>query len=940
MQNKFTLLLLLFATLSFSQTITLKGKVTDPDDIPLEAATIYISSVTDSTLVEYTISDRNGNWELRLRKTENPIYLKVSFMGFANYTEQLEGITEDKDFGTIKMSEQSTDLSEVIIVGEVPPIRIKSDTLEFNAASFKVRPDSNVQTLLKQLPGVEIDEEGKITVNGKEVNQILVNGKPFFDKDGKIALQNLPAEIIDKIQVTDKKSRAEELSGQKASSDDASINLTIQEDKNKGLFGKFMGGYGSSDRYESSALFNYFKDKQKISILASSNNINSTGFSMNEIFDNMGGGRNMMMYTSSNGSFGINGMRFGGNTGITLSNMIGVNYADEWVKDLESNVSYFYTSAETDNENRTRQVNFLPTDGTSPGGSIDADSFTTESSSVTRNTTYAHNFNTQFEFKIDSTSTIFFEPKYTLANSKNSNLSSQFSVDGNNQLLNESEGHVFTERDNSSFANNLYYFKGLRKKGRSVSVSLNNENSKDDATNLNESSTFFYGETDGVNGIVRTDIRNQVRYNRQAVDSYGASFEYAEPITDSLTIRLNVGYDTRNSVEDRQGFDFDEQTGMYTSLNDSLTNYLTSRVSTLSPSAGINIRKEKLYFNINLGTDISRFDNFSTYLGQDYTFDRNYILPNANAFLSYRITKSRSIYSNYSYNVSFPAASQVLPVEDVSNPLFTTVGNPDLDPNRYHSISFSYRDYDYTTRSGYSIYAGGDFYDSQVMGSTIIDESAKRTTTFENVSGTLSSWLGGNWSKSIKREAHNFRFGLGVNINYFKNKGFTNGELFEEDNFSITPRANFSYDYGELLNIAPSYNYTIRRSDYTNYIINSQSNSVHNVNLQTTTYWPKHVIFGNDFGYTYTTNIAPGFRRDFFLWNTSLGYNFFNDKLLFKVKVYDLLNQNLNATRTITATGITDQQNIVLRRYVMFTLTYKIEKFGGKKEGGSRRFSF
>ncbi len=163
---------------------------------------------------------------------------QVSFVGFANYQKKVGAVSADTDFGTVKMAEKGTDLKEVVIEGEVPPIRVKKDTLEFDAASFKVRPDANVQSLLKQLPGVDIDETGKITVNGKEVNQILVNGKPFFDKDGKIALQNLPAEIINKIQVSDTKTKEEEMTGQKSTGKEASINITIDEEKNKGMFGR------------------------------------------------------------------------------------------------------------------------------------------------------------------------------------------------------------------------------------------------------------------------------------------------------------------------------------------------------------------------------------------------------------------------------------------------------------------------------------------------------------------------------------------------------------------------------------------------------------------------------------------------------------------------------------------------------------------------------
>lgn len=214
MKNLFLFALLFiinFATFGQS-TITIKGKIIEKKSlIPVESATIYLKSAKDSTVIDYTISDRNGNFILETQKIKTSIYFKVAFTSFADYSEKIEQLQENKDFGIIKLEENINTLSELVIKAETPPITIKNDTLEFNASSFKVRPDANVEALLKQLPGVEIDEEGKITVNGKEVNNILVNGKPFFGKDGKIATQNLPAEIIDKVQVTDTKSKEEEL---------------------------------------------------------------------------------------------------------------------------------------------------------------------------------------------------------------------------------------------------------------------------------------------------------------------------------------------------------------------------------------------------------------------------------------------------------------------------------------------------------------------------------------------------------------------------------------------------------------------------------------------------------------------------------------------------------------------------------------------------------
>ncbi len=926
MQKGLTLLLLLCTALCFSQNVTLTGKVTDPDNLPLESATIYLTSVKDTTVINYTLSDKNGNWEMRARVKDEPIDLKISFIGFTDYKQRLESITEDKDFGTLKMSDRSTELSEVVIESEVPPIRVKSDTLEFNASSFKVLPDANVQALIKQLPGVEIDADGKITVNGKEVNQILVNGKPFFDKDGKVALQNLPAEIIDKVQVTDTKTKKEELTGQAASGNNASINLTIQEDKNKGFFGKFMGGYGTDDRYESSGLINYFKDKRKISVLASSNNINSTGFSMNEIFDSMGGGRN--------DSYSIvSGIRNNG-SGITTSNMLGVNYADEWIENLDSNISYFYTTADTENENRTKQITYLTNNDDDTENSL-----ITESSSSTDNEQYNHNFNTQFEFKIDSTSTIYFDPKFAVSNSKAKNTSQQSTRDQDNILLNESEGATFSDSDNKSFSSSLDYNKSFNKKGRYLNLSLGNENVVDDGAAFNKSITTFY---DNETGDTTNDNRDQVRYNKQTTDKYGIEVEYAEPITDSLKLLTQLNYGIERNIGNRDGFNFDATTGAYTRLNDSLTNYLASNTYNVTPAVGIEINKSKYSMAISGGTSITNFNNKGSYRGVDYKVNKQYLLPAVNAYLSYRFTKSKSTYIFYNYDVNFPQASQVLPIEDVSNALYTQTGNPDLDPNKSHYFYASFRNFDYATRSGYNFYGGGNVYNSRVVSTTEISNTAKRTTTYTNVSGTYNLWFGGYWSKSIKREGYKLRYSIGLNGGLNLDKGFTNGDLYEANSIRLSPRVNFTWEYGDILTINPSYNFSYNETNYTNYTIDAASYSTHRFNLETTSRWPNHFVFGNDFGYNYNSNLGDGFKKDFYLWNTSLGYNFLNDKLLFKVKVYDVLNQNLGTSRSITPTSVYDQQNIVLKRYMMFSLTYKIEKFGGKKKDdeGSRFWFF
>ena len=913
----FFLAILLLSFSAYSQnSITLKGKIIDQkSQLALESATVYLSTVKDSTLVDYTITDKNGFFKIITKKISKPTSLKISYLGYQTYKQESKEISEDRNFGNLELLTNSNTLGEVVIKSEAPPIRIKKDTLEFNASSFKVRPDANVETLLKQLPGVEIDADGKITVNGKEVNQILVNGKPFFDKDGKIALQNLPSDIIKKVQITDTKTKKEELSKQAATSNNASINLTIDENKNKGFFGKFMAGKGSDKRYETSALVNYFKSKRKISILASSNNINSTGFSMDEVFDNMGGGRNSSSYYNSDGSYGIGNMRFGGGKGITKSNMVGINYSDELFKDFQSTLSYFYTESNTENINKTIATNFLPTGN-----------FATNSYSKSNEDRFGNNINLEFEYAIDSTAKIIMTPKFSKSNNKYRAHAFESSTDNAGQLLNESTSDSFDDSEKNNFSNTIDFNKTFKRKGRMMSLSLSNKNSNDKTNTLYNSITNFHQTSDP------DDIRNQNNQTKNSEDAYSGEFEFTEPLKDSLNVRLAVNYSSEKTVDDRKTFDFESVSQTYSIQNDILTNYQTSDIKTITPKLGLSINKNKYDFSTTLGPSFTQFDNHSFYLNNNINLNKSYLLPSINTSYNYKFSKSKSFWISYNYEIDFPFASKILPIENLANPLNIYIGNPNLNPDKNHNFYMSFRDFDYATRSGYSLYGGGDLYDNQVVSSSIFDQNRKRITTYENISGTYSLWFGAHWNKTIKVEAHTFKFGFGLNGTFGLSKGFSNTIQYESNSLRFTPRANFTYEYGELFTINPSYNLTYTDSKYTNYLIRSASNVLHKFNIQTTNYWPSNWVFGNDFGYNYNSIIADGFKKDFYLWNTSISYSFFGKKLTAKVKVYDILNQNQSETRMITPTTIRDEQNSVLRRYVMFSLTYKIEKFAGKEK--------
>ena len=907
----YSLLLFLsfFLVANAQNDIVIKGTVYDINtQVPLELATVYFSNAKDSTVIEYANTDKNGVFKIATKKYDKPVFLKVNYMGYQPYTEEQSSLLESKDFGKLYLMQNTKELNEVVIKSEAPPIRVKKDTLEFNAASFKLRPDANLEVLLKQLPGFEVDSEGKITVNGKEVNQFLVNGKAFFDKDGAIALKNLPADIINKVQVSDYKTKKEELSKQESTSDYSSINLTIDEKKNKGYFGKFLAGYGTDDRYESSLILNFFKDKQKISILASANNINSTGFTQDEVFDSMGGGRNASGNARASGT----------GRGITESSMVGLNYNDEWSKNFEASGSYKFENSVNKNESKSNQANFLPTS-----------TFFTESNSKARSENTGNNANFELEYKINPNTRLVFTPAISQSRANSLSESSSFSKDEEEVSLNESNSKSYRESTATSFANSINFNKSFEKRARNLSFVFSNNNTANDSDGINVSKTVFY------QGSKPDDERNQNSKGDNSYDSYSADIEFTEPITDSLRVRIGADFDWQNSINDAKTYDFDMASQSYSDLNDLQTNYTTSSRNSVTPKVGLSFEKNDFTFNLNSSTSIVDFDNHSLYLGKTTDLNQKYVLPFGRAQIRYKLDRSKFFTLRYDYSNTLPSSTQLMPVGNLSNPLNTIIGNPNLNPTEKNSVNLNYRNFDMRTRSGYTFYMRGDFFNSEIVSTSVYDSSGKRTTTYKNISGTYNTSIGGNWNQTIKKEAHVLRYGASINANYSFDKGFTNTVLYSSKRVGVTPRVYFSYDYGELLTIAPSYNFSYNESRYTNSSLKASSNVVHRINLQTTNYWPKNWTFGNDFGYTYNSNISNGFKKDFYLWNTSLSYGFFDKKMTLKVKVYDVLNQNQSATRTISPTTIRDEENTVLKRYAMFSLAYKLGDFGGK-EGRSR----
>ncbi|NIF04342.1 outer membrane beta-barrel protein [Chryseobacterium sp. Tr-659] len=920
MKKTLLLLTLMFTVIILhAQKLHINGKVSDPEKKPVENATVYLLKEKDSSIINYTATNKEGKFSLKIDDLKEPSILRIDADKLSSYSRKYEKIDQSLTLEDIGLEKKSivNNIDEVKIT--VSPVKIKKDTIEFNASSIKVRPDSKIEELLKQIPGVEISNEGKITVNGKDVDQIMINGKPFFDKDGKIALQNLPADIIKNIQFTTTKTKEEELSGKAAKSQNTTINFNIDEKKNKGLLTRLTVGYGSDKRYEASGLASYFKGDTKVSILASSNNINSQGFSRDEVFDSMGNGRNAWMMQGGTVSTVGNVTYFnqgGGTKGIQRSTTIGLNYSDKLGKDADlDSFSLMHSNSNTESRSKVSRSTLLP-DYT----------LQTHSENNGENESKQYSFDTSAKIKLDSLTSIYLSPRFTKSSSFNFN-NSRSSTLRDNTLLNESNAYSSNESESNSFNPYIYFSKKFRKKGRVISANVNSSISESKRDNLNQSQNIFYEST----GTTR-DNRDQLAKNKNQNNSFSFNAGYTEPISDSASVSFEIKYENRTSRNLRDVNDFDNITGQYSQYNQLLSNRMNQKVNQISPELTYQLSKNKLNFWASMNLDVSDMKVSSIYNGQQYDLQKNFVLPEYNVNLYYRLSEGKNL-SFYNYaNFTIPTAEQLTPYRDESNPLVTYTGNPDLKNTWTNNLYLYFNNYNKVKDLSYYFNIGFTYRNNDIINFSTYDNAGKQIVTYDNISGNKNMNAGAGFSKNLKWKNNKLTINPRFNMNYAYNNGFINGQSFTSNSYSLNPGLNLVYEIKDKMTIKPSYRLGYSFSNYTNYSVDRINTANQSLKLELTNYMFKgNFVFGNDFEYNTNSNIAPGFKRDFYFWNTSLGYSFYKKQFTAKVKVYDVLNQNQSVRRTITDSYFEDREDLILKRYIMFSISMKLNKFAGKK---------
>lgn len=889
----------------------ISGRILDGSGEPLIEATVKLLNSRDSSYVKGTTSDINGRYVLK--NVNNGKYIiQYTYIGYNTaFTDIVVG-DKDRRLKPITMTESSIVLDEATVVGVKTQITVKEDTVEFNADSYKTQPNAVVEDLLKRLPGVDVDSEGKITANGKEVTKILVDGKEFFSDDPKVASKNLPVDMVDKLQVVDRQSDLARLTGVDDGEDETVINLTTKKGMKNGWFGTVEAGYGTDDRYKVGFNVNRFWNDNQITFLGSANNINELGF------------------TDGGGRF----RRFGGNNGINTSQAFGVNFnvGNKEIFRVGGNVMYSHSDKDT-RQRQERQYLFA-----------DSTSFV-QSNRLTRDK--GHNVRADFriQWNRDSFNTFEFRPNFAV-NINNSN-----SIDSSLTLAGDAMRSPVTRSFNTALAEGtsyefrgsiIYNHKFRSHPGRSFSINANYNMSNvyEDERTYSFNRFFMLGDS--------LDIYDQWADNHTWNNTVQGRISWTEPLGDVkngrfLTFAYRIQYRWNNA--DKLVYDhpilFDSISGEYTAdrtqriFNSELSN--SFRNDFMNQDIRIGFQQVKKTYNLNVGLTFAPSRSSSKDLINSARDIPTRWVWNVAPFLRYRyrMGKSRSLHLMYNGRTSQPSMAQLQPVADMSDPLRIVIGNPDLDPTFTHNVNLRFQDFNAETQRSIMAMAFVQYNQNSIISKTSYNpETGGQTTTYTNVNGVWSARLMNMISMPLRNKAWQFHNNLFAMYN--STVGFNNeqrnrsGSLMIGESFAMAFRPN-----NLELELRPFYN--LQTTHNTVQVGSNRTVHTYGGYFNGTYYTPFGLVLNSDVSFSATSGYSQGYDSKQWMWNASISYQFLKGKsATVSLKVYDLLQQKENIRRSVTANYIDDINYNSLTRYFMATFTYKFNTFGKGNEPQSR----
>lgn len=888
---------------------------------PLREASISLLSAKDSSYIAYTISDGDGNFLLK-NVAPGAYRLLITFVGYQNGSVRFTVSEPQTVLDTIQMNTKAQTLNEVTIVQERAPITVKQDTVEFNANSFKTQPNAPVEDLLKKLPGMEVSRDGTIKAQGQTVNKVLVDGKPFFGDDPKMATRNLPADIIDKVQLYDQQSDQSAFSGIDDGNRERTINLTTKRDKRKGYFGRNSIGAGTENRYQGQLNLNRFNNGRQISLIGMGNNLNQQGFTMQ---DGAGAGPGGLLQSGIGSVMGSGGARgnaggFGGNsqpTNITESRAGGINFRDAIGKKVELATSYFLNYVSTVTEQNSRRQTILPPDAATAGRA-----YITDQSSYSRNQNLNHRFNMRLDAKLDSMTSLRFTPSLSWNNTRYNSQNKQQVQDPLTQPLSQNLTDYGLNGSGMNGFSNLLIMRKFRRDGRTFSINLNTVLNGQDTRGINQATNTFFGQGTANNRVTKLNQQND-----RETDSWNnnLTLSFTEPLSLSKKVEFRYGYADNQNLSTRDVNDFNEVSNGYNGYNASLSNNFRNTFRT--HRLGTTLQNRRLRYTYALGMDLQQAELQANNRTVDTTLKRAFTNLLPNAMFSYTWTRNRSLRINYRTRINAPSVSQLQPVPDNTNPFQIRLGNPDLKPEFYNTLSMTYNSFSSVGSKSLFAMLNVNQVTRRFVNATTFDKTGVQTTQPVNANGYYAA----NGYLSLGRRLPGVKINVNAttNVGYSRGIGFVNNATNYSNNLSVGQGASFNSAFNGKFEFGLVGNITYQRATYS---LQPQQNNAFFTNMaDANIFWqmPHRFVLTSDVLYLSNTGRADGYNQNATLWTIGLARQLFKNKQgELKLQVFDLLNQNKSIVRNITETYVEDVQSRILRRYFLLSFTYNLRKFG------------
>jgi hypothetical protein len=907
-------------TLTAQQNITVNGRVKTFEGNFLQGATVLLwkSGVSDTLK---TLTNLEGLFVFNKVKS-GKINIKITYIGFKAQEIALDysGKNNTQLMEDVVMFPEADMLGNITL--ESQKIQIKEDTISYKIDSTMYRKNDNVEAMLKNLPGVQVDKDGTVTAQGKQVTRVKVNGKEFFGGDVTTATRELNADMVDKIQVIDDYGDQAAFTGIKDGDPSKTLNIQLKKDRNKGYFGNLTAGAGTEERYVTNASINKFNNNQQISLLLNLNNTNTSTFN----FGNIGGAMGNMMSSMARG-MGIGrggsgvGAAFttGNNDGISTNQSVGLNYRDEWGTKVSSYGSYSFSKRITFTEKSITQQNIF-------NGKTNSNI----QESVSDATAFNHRFSYNIEYKIDTMNYLKFTPTITYNRNETGYVSDFYFLDENGLRRNEGQTTDNSISKTPNLNGNLLFNHRFRKKGRNLSLNFNGSKSSSESDDDFSNSTTYFTQA-GNN--VKVDIyQNIIQDNSN--HAYGLRSSYTEPLTKRKSLEFNYAYNFQFTGNDRKTYLINPSTNTSTYI-DSLSNiydndYITHRF-------GMNFRTTEKKYNYTVGFAVQPATIRSNiYTGTKTSYTQHLVNYYPVIRFAYNYSKSRSLNVNYNGSTSQPSFTQLQPVRDISNPQYITIGNPELRPEFTNTLSVRYNNFDLISGNVFFGNLSFSFTDDKIVSNTKQLRPGIQETRYLNSNGYYTVFAFYNISRPIQNRK--FVFNIGGNITYNNNVSYVTDSAD-----AVIKNIGRNWILGQRFAVDIRIKKWLETSFSVNYSLNSSRYSLLETPNSNTTAWvlshssrfflPKDFILSYEIDQTLNSGYADNVNANPLIINATLEKQLFKKKnASIKLQAFDLLNEQTNITRLVSGTSIVDTRTNRLGQYFMLSFVFRLNKFSAQQQ--------